>query len=225
MRCSQVQDKLLRATDKELSTKISKHIRDHLLECQACEHEHRIFQEAEKSLQDFGDAVRSGHITMESPPMPEQPSFWSQIRNGIRMPIPLWVPSMAGVVVILIFSASVFSPVNLSIEWGVQKGGDNAGSVTPPLSAERMLEFLIVPEPTDAGQLAASIEAVETFLKAHPDDLAMHVKLVELYRARLKLGSLNNSEREVWVDKLSLEQRRFLELLENFRKGVHNATQ
>ena len=82
--------------------------------------------------------------------------------------------------------------------------------VGPPLSAQVMLEFLIVPDPTDAGQLDASIEAVETFLKAHPEDLAMHAKLVELYQSQLKLQSLSPSLRAPLAEKLSIQRARFL---------------
>ena len=79
-----------------------------------------------------------------------------------------------------------------------------------------------MPEPTDAGQLTASIETVETFLKMHPEDFAMRAKLVELYQSRLKLGALPAVERDVMTEKLSLERQRFSDLLENFTKGAQN---
>ena len=88
------------------------------------------------------------------------------------------------------------------------------GSVTPPLAAEAMLEFLIVPDPTDFGQLAASVEAVEKFMESHPEDLAMHAKLVELYQAKLKQQSISKASRIVLVEKLSMERERLLELLQ-----------
>ena len=87
-----------------------------------------------------------------------------------------------------------------------------------------MLEFLIVPEPTDAGQLTASIETVETFLRMHPGDFAMRAKLVELYQSRLKLGALSAVERDAMTEKLSLERQRFSDLLENFTKGAQNGS-
>ena len=77
-----------------------------------------------------------------------------------------------------------------------------------------MLEFLIVPDPTDSGQLAASIESIETFLEAHPEDVAMHAKLLELYQARLKLKSFSEGSRAMLEKKLSVERARFIELLE-----------
>ena len=80
------------------------------------------------------------------------------------------------------------------------------------------------PNRRDAGQLSASIEAVETFLKMHPDDLAMHAKLVELYQSRLKLGALPAAERDAMTEKLSLERQRFSELLENFTKGAQSGS-
>lgn len=220
MKCHQVQEELLRSIDKTLSPRL----RDHLLSCEECEREYSILQKTEQSLKNFGEAVRAGSISMEAPPVPSvrRRSFWLAIRDKLKTPVPVWVPSVIGVVGVLLFGAAIFSPLTPSVEWGARKGGENTGHITPPLSAEGMLEFLIVPEPTDAGQLTASIEAVETFLKMHPDDLAMHVKLVELYQARLKLGAFTDAERDGLVQKLSLAQERFLELLEDFTKGVHN---
>ena len=222
MKCDQIQEKLLHSIDKKLSPQI----RDHLLGCEECERKYRILQETQKSLEDFGGAVRDGSMSMEAPPFPpvRRPSLWLEVRDKLKTPVPVWVPSAIGVVGLLLFVVSIFSPLSPSVEWGPRKGNENTGSIAPPLSAEGMLEFLIVPEPTDTGQLAASIEAVETFLKMHPDDLAMHAKLVELYQSRLKLGELPAAERDVMEEKLSLERRRFSELLEDFTKGAQNGS-
>ena len=222
MKCSQVQERLLHSIDKELSPQI----RDHLLGCEACERQYRILQETEKSLVDFGGTVRDGSISMEAPPFPpvRRRSFWIEIRNSLKTPVPVWVPSAIGVVGLLLFVVAIFLPLTPSVEWGSQKGSENTGRITPPLSAEGMLEFLIVPEPTDAGQLSASIETVETFLKMHPEDFAMHAKLVELYQSRLKLGTLTTAERDAMTEKLSLERQRFSDLLENFTKGAQNGS-
>ena len=220
MKCNRVQEKLLRSIGEELDP----HIRAHLLDCKACERKYRILQETEKSLEDFGGAVRGGSISMEAPPFPpvRRRSFWTEIRDGLKTPVPVWVPSAIGVVGLLLFTVSIFSPLTPSVEWGPQKGNENTGNIAPPLSAEGMLEFLIVPEPTDAAQLTASIEAVETFLKMHPNDFAMHAKLVELYQSRLRLGDLPAAERDAITAKSSLERQRFSELLENFTKGAQN---
>ena len=218
MKCNRVQEKLLHSIGKELPPQI----RDHLLGCEECERKYRILQETEKSLEDFGGAVRDGSISMEAPPFPpvRRRSVWLEIRDKLKTPVPVWVPSAIGVVGLLLFVMATFSPLTPSIEWGAQKGSGNTGRIIPPLSAEGMLEFLIVPEPTDAGQLTASIEMVETFLKMHPDDLAMHAKLVELYQSRLKLGELPAAKRDAMTENLSLERQRFLELLEDFTKGA-----
>ena len=56
----------------------------------------------------------------------------------------------------------------------------------------------------------------------HPDDLAMHAKLVELYQSRLKLGALPAAKRDAMTEKLSRERQRFSELLEDFTKGAQN---
>ena len=222
MKCNRVQEKLLRSIGEELSPQI----REHLLGCKECDRRYRILQETEKSLEDFGRAVRDGSISMETPPFLSirRRSLWIEIRDSLNTPVPVWVPSAVGVVGLVLFVVAIFSPLTPSVEWGPQKGNENTGRIAPPLSAEGMLEFLIVPEPTDAGQLTASIEAVETFLKMHPEDLAMHAKLVELYQSRLKLGGLPAAERDAMTEKLSLERQRFLELLENFTKGVQNGS-
>ena len=222
MKCNQVQEKLLHSIDKELSPQI----RDHLLGCEECERKYRILQETEKSLEDLAGAVRDGSISMEAPPFPpvRRRSVWIEIRDSLKTPVPVWVPSAIGVVGLLLFVVAIFSPLTPSVEWGSPKGSENTGSIAPPLSAEGMLEFLIVPEPTDAAQLTASIEAVETFLKMHPEDFAMHAKLVELYQSRLKLGALSAAERDAMAEKLSLERQRFSELLENFTKGAQNGS-
>ena len=222
MKCNQVQEKLLHFIDKELSPQI----REHLLGCEECERKYRILQETEKSLKDFGGAVRDGSISMEALPFPpvRRRSFWLEIRDSLKTPVPVWVPSAIGVVGLLLFVVAIFLPFTPSVEWGSQKGSENTGRITPPLSAEGMLEFLIVPEPTDAGQLAASIETVETFLKMHPEDFAMRAKLVELYQSRLKLGALSAVERDAMTEKLSLERQRFSDLLENFTKGAQNGS-
>ena len=222
MKCNQVQEKLLHSIDKELSPQI----RHHLLGCEECERKYRILQETQKSLEDFGGAVRDGSISMEAPPFPPilRRSIWIEIRDSLKTPVPVWVPSAVGVVGLLLFVVAIFSPLTPSVEWGSPKGSENTGSITPPLSAEGMLEFVIVPESTDAAQLTASIEAVETFLKMHPEDFAMHAKLVELYQSRLKLGALSAAERDAMAEKLSLERQRFSELLENFTKGAQNGS-
>ena len=220
MKCNRVQEKLLRSIGEELSPQI----REHLLGCEECERKYRILQETEKSLKDFGAVVRAGSVSMEAPPFPpaRRRSIWLEIRDKLETPVPVWVPSVIGVVGLLLFVVAIFAPFTPSVEWGARKGSENTGRITPPLSAEGMLEFLIVPEPTDAGQLSASIEAVETFLKMHPDDLAMHAKLVELYQSRLKLGALPAVERDAMTEKLSRERQRFSELLEDFTKGAQN---
>ena len=61
MKCNQVEEKLIHSIDKELSPQI----REHLLGCEECERKYRILQETEKSLEDFGRAVRDGSISME----------------------------------------------------------------------------------------------------------------------------------------------------------------
>ena len=98
----------------------------------------------------------------------------------------------------------------------------HTGHIKPPLSAEGMLEFLIVPDLSDTAQLSASIEAVESFLKTHPDDIAMHVKIVQLYRARLGLGALTADGRDVLEKKLELKRESLLSMMDSFAEEVND---
>ena len=120
MKCNQVQEKLLHSIDKKLSPQI----RDHILDCEACEEKYRILQETQKSLEDFGGAVREGSVSMEAPPFPpvRRRSFWTEIRDGLKTPVPVWVPSAIGVVGLLLFTVSIFSPLTPSVGMGVTKG-------------------------------------------------------------------------------------------------------
>jgi len=216
MKCKAIQKRLLDYIDGKLSAGASKNITNHLLNCQTCERTYRRYQKTHEALKGFGEAVRAHTVDMEAPPLPplRRRSLWVRIWNGLKTPLPVWIPSAASMAILLVFAVATFSPLNLSVEWGKEKGGGNIGNITPPLAAEAMLEFLIVPDPTDLGQLVASIEAVETFLESHPEDVAMHAKLVELYQAQLKLKSLSEASRAVLVEKLSIERARFIELLE-----------
>ena len=222
MTCNQIQKKLLYLIDKEIPSEI----RRHLKECAECERKNRIFQGTEETLRDLGEAVRSGASSMAPPPFPSirQRSFWTGILNQLKTPVPIWAPSAVCLAALLLGVSVYLVPLNLPIEWGAQKGGQHAGQITPPLSAEGMLEFLIVPEQSDAAQLSASIEAVESFLKTHPDDIAMQVKIVELYRARLRLGSLTETEWKVLEKKLELKQKPLLDMLDSIAKEVDDAS-
>lgn len=222
MTCNQIQEKLLYLIDKEIPSEI----RRHLKECAECERKNRIFQGTEETLRDLGEAVRSGANFMASPPFPSirQRSFWKGILSQLKTPVPIWAPSAVCLAVLLLGVSVYFVPLNLPIEWGARKGGQHTEHIKPPLSAEGMLEFLIVPDSSDAAQLSASIEAVESFLKTHPDDIAMHVKIVELYQARLKLGSLTETEWKVLEKKLELKQKPLLDMLDSVAKEVDDAS-
>ena len=216
MKCEAIQEKLLDYIDQTLSAEASQNITNHLLNCETCEKTYRRYQKTHEALKGFGEAVRAGVIDMDAPALPllRRTPFWAKIWDRLKTPEPVWIPSAASEAVLLMFAVAIFSPLNLSMEWGKQKGGGNMESTTPPLAAKALLEFLIVPDPTDLGQLAASIETVETFLKAHPKDVAMHAKLVELYQAKLKQQSISKASRIVLVEKLSMERERLLELLQ-----------
>ena len=222
MTCNQIQEKLLHLIDKEIPSEI----RRHLMECEGCERKNQALRATEESLKDLGKAFRSGATAMPSPPFPsiQQRSFWNSILSQLKTPVPIWAPSAVCLVVLLLGMSIYLNPSSSPIERGAQKGSQHTGQITPPLSAEGLLEFLIVPDPSDAGQLSASIEAVESFLKAHPDDNAMHLKIVELYQARLSLGSLTETERKVLEEKLELKQKPLRDMLDSIAKEVNDAS-
>ena len=143
MKCNQVQEKLLRSIGEELSPQI----REHLLGCEECERKYRILQETQKSLEDFGGAIRDGSISMEAPPFPpvRRRSFWIEIRDSLKTPVPVWVPSAIGVVGLLLFVVAIFLPLTPSVEWGSQKGSENTGRITPPSQRKGCWSFSLCP--------------------------------------------------------------------------------
>jgi len=226
MECQFIQKRLLDYIDGKLSPKASKEITNHLLDCETCEKTYRLYQKTDGVLKGFGEAVRLGIFDMIPPPLPtlQQRPLWVRLWDVLKMPVPVWIPSAVSVAIILVFTMSLFFLLKPSIEKGNLKGVGNTASSKPPLTAEATLEFLIVPDSTDIGQLAASIETVETFLLSHPNDVAMHAKLIELYHARLKLQPLSEVSRASLNKKLSIKQDRFMELLEklSLTKGIEN---
>jgi anti-sigma factor RsiW len=226
VKCEAIQELMLDYVDRKLSAGKSRKITKHISNCEICERIYERHQKTHEALKEFGEAVRTATFDMEVPPMPliQRHPIWVRIWGSLKTPVPVWIPSATFVAVLLILVTLISSPLELSIEWGREKGGGNIGNVKPPLAAEAMLEFLIMPDLTDPGQLAASIEAVEKFLEAHPEDLAMHAKLIELYQAQLKLKPLSESSRAMLEEKLSLERARFIELLgkTEITKGTEN---
>lgn len=224
MKCKAIQELLLDYIDNKLSAGKSRKITEHISNCETCERIYERHQKTNEALKEFGEAVRTGMVDVEAPPLLPRRPIWARIWNGLKTPVPVWIPSAVYVAILLIFATLVYSPLELSVEWGRKKGGGSMGNITPPLAAESMLEFLIVPDLTDPGQLAASIETVEKFLEVHPEDLAMHAKLIEFYQAELKLNSLTKPSRMVLAKKLSLERERLIELMgkANLTEGDEN---
>ena len=185
-------------------------------------------QETQKSLEDFGGAIRDGSISMKAPPFPpvRRRSFWIEIRDSLKTPVPVWVPSAIGVVGLLLFVVAIFFTAHAVGGMGSTKGEwkYRAHRPSPPLGGGDVRISHCARTNMDAGQLTASIETVETFLRMHPGDFAMQAKLVELYQSRLKLGALSAVERDAMTEKLSLERQRFSDLLENFTKGAQNGS-
>ena len=134
MKCNRVQEKLLRSIGEELSPQI----REHLLGCKECNRRYRILQETEKSLEDFGRAVRDGSISIETPPFPSvrRRSFWIEIRDSLKTPVPVWVPSAVGVVGLVLFVVAIFS--RSPHRWnGVHRRGMKIQDALPPPSQRR----------------------------------------------------------------------------------------
>ncbi len=220
MKCTDVRERLSGYIGKSLRPAETRRVTEHLMRCSECERAYRAYEHTHELLGRFGEAVRSGRTSMSAPPMPAQEPSASD-RQGLRwlsMPVPIWMPASAAAI-LLVAVVSVTAPSGpVTIQWGAEKGGAARGITTPPLAAEAMLEFLIVPDPTDPGQLAASVSAVETFLASHPDDLAMRAKLVELYQYQLQLPYISDMASEDVVGKLDEAQARLQDLLQSTRR-------
>lgn len=216
MKCKDVQEQLLFYMENELSHKESEKIKAHLNECKECDEKYRLYQKTDKALQEFGEAVREGLLSIPAPPLslPERP-LWTKFWNGFQIPVPLWRTAVVNVIVALAISTFFLGWMHIReprIEPGSEKGV-TANAAPKPLSSEEILNFLLHPDPTDPVNITSVIELIENNLKDYPDDLALHVKLVELYQAKLKLQSLSQTERTELEEKLAVERRRTFELL------------
>jgi hypothetical protein len=81
------------------------------------------------------------------------------------------------------------------------------------LSAEDMLVWLVNPQ--QPNEIASSVEVVENYLHAHPEDAAMHMKLKELYTRQLAQAK-DEAQRQALAQKIAIEEQRLLGL------GVRN---
>ena len=161
MKCNRVQEKLLRSIGEELSPQI----REHLLGCEECERKYRILQETEKSLKDLGGAVRAGSISVTAPPFPpvRRRSFWLEIRDKLKTPVPVWVPSAIGVVGLLLFVVAIFAPFTPSVEWGARKGSVNTGRITPPSQRRGCWNFSLCPNRRTQGSFLPQLKWLKRF--------------------------------------------------------------
>lgn len=211
MKCKDVQEQLLFYMENELSHKESEKIKAHLNECKECDEKYRLYQKTDKALQEFGEAVREGLLSIPAPPLslPERP-LWTKFWNGFQIPIPLWGTAAVSIAVTL--AIVIFSGINPLIGLGPTRGVHEIGAPSP-LSAEETLKYLIHPNLTDPMDLTTTIELIENDLKDYPDDLSLHFKLLELCQAKLKLQSLSPTERTKLEEKLAVERHQTLELL------------
>ena len=160
MKCNQVQEKLLRSIGEELSPQI----REHLLGCEECERKYRILQETEKSLKDFGAMLFELVLFRRTaPPFPpvRRRSFWLEIRDKLKTPVPVWVPSAIGVVGLLLFVVAIFAPFTPSVEWGARKGSENTGRITPPSQRRGCWNFSLCPNRRTQGSFLPQLKRLK----------------------------------------------------------------
>ena len=224
MECKEIQEQLLCHIDIVEDMSEDEPIKTHLLTCRACTRAYSLYRETHETLKNFGRAVRVGSVSMTPPPIPSGSTIgvWGQIKAWLTVPIPAWIPATAALILMAMFFSNMPSVLNRSPELGETKGNPTMSVRRVDLSAQSMLEFVIVPNPENEQEITASIKAVEDFLKSHPDDVAMHAKLVELCQLQLKVGKFTPAERDALTQTLSQKRKRFLELLEQHQLTKRN---
>ena len=218
MDCRDIERRLPELIDRKLSPDESHDVTAHLMTCETCESEYLRLRETHRVLTAYG-AVASPADTPEFPAVNN--GFIRNVTDWLTFPVPVWAPAIAAACVIALLIPA--SPVSLPIQWGAEKGVGGESATRPPgLSAQAMLEYLIEPDTSDANQLIASVQVIETFLETHPDDIAMRAKLIELYRHQLTLPNLNDDARREIESKLTTTRERFHQLLNE--TGLDNAS-
>jgi hypothetical protein len=219
MKCAQVQRHLPQFVDGSAPPRRDARIAHHLARCTRCDEQYARLLAAEEALRGFGDAVRAGDVAVSAPRLPagDAARQSGSAFSWFLTPTPIWAPVASAVAVVALAAVLSAAPDGLSVGWGPPKSGVSGDAVSPPLGARAMLEFVVVPDPTDAGRLAASVVALEEFLDAHPDDLAMHWKLTELYERQIAHPNLSDEMRDATRTRLATVRRRLAALVADGR--------
>ncbi len=200
--------------DGTLSERRDARVAGHLAHCRACDGAYASLLDAEASLRGMGAAIRAGAFDATAPASPDARASRPQpMLEWLLTPTPLWVPAGALATVALVVVALTTAPDGLSVAWGPPKAAAAPQIDAPPLGSVAMLEFLIVADPQDAGRLTASVAAVEEFLDAHPEDIAMHAKLTELYVYQLDHPDTPKDVRGATAERLKATRERLRGLL------------
>ncbi len=214
MNCKNALRHMPRFIDGSLSERRDARVAGHLARCRACDEAHASLLDTEASLRGMGAAIRGGAFDAAAPHMPAAHAVDTRSMFAwLRAPAPLWAPAGAFAAVALVVVALATAPDGLSVEWGPPKAATATQIGAPPLGSQAMLEFLIVAHPRDAGRLTASVAAIEQFLDAHPQDVAMHAKLTELYRYQLEHPDTLDDQRDALREPLSATRERLSALL------------
>jgi anti-sigma factor RsiW len=214
MNCKNALRRMPHFIDGSLSERRDARIAGHLARCRPCDGAYASLLDAEAGLRGMGSAIRAGAFVASPARLPAEPTVIRRQRPawGAAL-IPMWAPvgalAAAAVLVVVLTTA----PDGLSVSWGPPKAATAARIEAPPPGSLAMLEFLIVADPDDAGRLAASVTAVEEFLTAHPDDVAMHAKLAKLYTYQLDHPDTPNNLRDSTRERLTVTRERLSVLL------------
>jgi hypothetical protein len=199
--------------DGTLAERLDSRVAGHLATCRACDAAYGSLLVAEASLLNLGAAIRAGTFDATAPELPERGAARRRpLLAWLQTPAPLWVPVGALAAAAFVVVALTTAPDGLSVEWGPPKSAATQIGA-PPLGSLAMLEFLIVADPQDAGRLTASVAAIEAFLDAHPNDVAMHAKLAELYTYQLAHRDTPENVRDATRDRLTRIRERLSVLL------------
>jgi len=125
------------------------------------------------------DSVRTNCMAC-SPAMqlPERPRGRNSVWRLLVVPIPAYAVMAAALLMLL--------PVVLLRPPGSSTLGAYK-EVTSGVSSAELFTTLYAPDLRDANQILVTIDLLEQYSAAKPDDTSVHVKLVQLYEALLKL--------------------------------------
>jgi hypothetical protein len=213
MTCESIEAQLFPYIDNHLSPEDLRAIEAHLQQCPECKQTLTLYRQTHFALVEAGRAYREQRFLEQIQQKRQKTGRWKRIFSALKTPIPLWGFLLATGVVFTILAVGFNSQPQRLMRLGLHKSEPTETLKNPPLAAEAFLEFLIAPTLSSPAHVSAAILTIETYLKAHPDDLSMHIKRVELYRAKLKDPSLSEAQRRAVEAKLATAHRRMIELL------------